>query len=202
MRSAEDFQQITPAIALWHQYDPASKTELFSTAIETPRGLLLVDPILLADPAESALLAGRPVAGIVVTNDNHWRASVELSARFAIPLFGHCASSSETPPSFNSVSTGEKIFDTVQIIAINGAAPGEIALHSPAEDGTLIMGDALIHFDPYGFTFLPPKYCTNFKEMRKSLRDLLNYKVKRMLFAHGTPIVSEADRRLHQLLNG
>ena len=60
----------------------------------------------------------------------------------------------------------------------------------------------MIHFDPYGFTFLPAKYCTNFKEMRKSLRDLLNYKVKRILFAHGTPIVSQADRRLHQLLDG
>ena len=148
MRTAEDFQRVTQTIALWHQYDPASKTELFSTVIETPRGVLLVDPILLSGPAESVLLAGRPVAGIVVTNDNHWRASVELGARFAVPLFGHCASSSETPPSFNPVSTREKIFDAVQIIAIDGAAPGEIALHSPVEDGTLIMGDALIHFDP------------------------------------------------------
>ena len=86
--------------------------------------------------------------------------------------------------------------------AIGGAAPGEIALYSSGEDGTLIMGDALIHFEPYGFTFLPPKYCTNFKEMRKSLRDLLTYDVKRMLFAHGMPIVANANRRLRQLLDG
>ena len=201
MRPADDFQQVTSAIALWHQYDSASKTELFSTAIETRNGILLVDPIPLARPAENALLASRHVAGIVVTNDNHWRASLELAGRFGVPLFAHSRTSTEIGLSITSLSTGDKIFEDVEIIAIEGAAPGEMALYSSAEEGTFILGDALIHFEPYGFTFLPPKYCTNFKKMRQSLRDLLNYSVKRMLFAHGTPIVSDADQRLRQLLN-
>src|SRR5947209_11046854 len=201
MRPAEEFQQLTPAIALWHQYDGASKSELFSTAIETPRGVLLIDPVLLTPPAENVLLAGRPVAGIVVTNDNHWRASAELAHRFEVPLFAHSPNSTEAPPSVTAVADAGDIMNAVQIIPIDGAATGEIALYSPTDGGTLVMGDALINFEPYGFTFLPAKYCTNSKEMRKSLRDLLHYKVKRMLFAHGTPIISEADRRLRQLLD-
>jgi len=202
MTPADDFQRVTASLALWHRYDPASKTELFSTAIDTAKGLLLVDPILLAQPAEIALLADRRIAGVAVTNDNHWRASIVFATRFGVPVFGHADSLSEKPSSFNSVSNGEKILDDVHVIAVDGAAPGEIALHSAAENGTFIMGDALINFEPYGFTFLPAKYCTNFREMRKSLRALLEYKAERMLFAHGTPIVSNADGRLRRLLDG
>jgi glyoxylase-like metal-dependent hydrolase (beta-lactamase superfamily II) len=201
MKPADDFQQVTAAIALWHQYDPASKTELFSTAIDTPDGLLLIDPILLTAPAESALLASRTVAGIVVTSHNHWRASEELARKFGVPRFAHSSTSNEARLSFSSLSARDKIFNGVEIIALEGAAPGEIALYSSAEEGTLILGDALIHFEPYGFTFLPPKYCTDYKKMRKSLRDLLTHKAKRLLFAHGMPIVSDADGRLRQLLN-
>ena len=86
------------------------------------------------------------------------------------------------------------------MIAIEGAGPGEIALYYPADNGTLILGDALINFEPYGFTFLPRKYCSNEKEMRQSLRKLLDYKAERMLFAHGMPILSGASERLRGLL--
>jgi len=87
------------------------------------------------------------------------------------------------------------------VIAIEGAAPGEIVLHYASNGGTLIVGDALINFEPYGFTFLPGKYCSNEKEMRRSLRKLLDYKAERILFAHGTPILSGASDRLQKLLD-
>jgi hypothetical protein len=74
-------------------------------------------------------------------------------------------------------------------------------LYCPDHGGSIIVGDALIHFDPYGFTFLPAKYCTNHKEMRHSLRKLLHYRAERMFFAHGTPILSKAGERLKHLLN-
>jgi glyoxylase-like metal-dependent hydrolase (beta-lactamase superfamily II) len=62
------------------------------------------------------------------------------------------------------------------------------------------MGDALINFEPYGFTFLPAKYCSNQKQMRRSLRKLLDYKAERIFFAHGTPILAGASERLKSLL--
>jgi len=68
------------------------------------------------------------------------------------------------------------------------------------DGGTLIVGDALINFESYGFTFLPAKYCSNQKQMRRSLRKLLDYRAQRMLFAHGTPILSDASERLRGLL--
>jgi glyoxylase-like metal-dependent hydrolase (beta-lactamase superfamily II) len=64
----------------------------------------------------------------------------------------------------------------------------------------MIVGDALINLEPYGFTFLPGKYCSNEKEMRRSLQKLLDYKAERILFAHGTPILSGVSDRLRDLL--
>jgi glyoxylase-like metal-dependent hydrolase (beta-lactamase superfamily II) len=118
-----------------------------------------------------------------VTNANHQRASAEFSERFKVPIFA-----------------GAESFDDVQLnaVAIDGAAPDEIAL---CVNQSLIMGDALINFEPHGFTFLPAKYCTNFKRMRQSLRQLLDLDFERILFAHGIPITSRAHERLAQLLN-
>jgi glyoxylase-like metal-dependent hydrolase (beta-lactamase superfamily II) len=99
------------------------------------------------------------------------------------------------------VADGTEIGDELEVIEIDGAAAGEIALYHAANSGTIIVGDALINFEPYGFTFLPRKYCTNEKEMRRSLRKLLTRKAERLLFAHGTPILADASARLQQLLD-
>jgi hypothetical protein len=64
----------------------------------------------------------------------------------------------------------------------------------------MIMGDALINFEPHGFALLPAKYCRDSKLMRQSLPRLLERPFERMLFAHGTPILSGAHTRLEQLL--
>jgi glyoxylase-like metal-dependent hydrolase (beta-lactamase superfamily II) len=64
----------------------------------------------------------------------------------------------------------------------------------------VIVGDALINFEPHGFDLLPPKYCTNQKRMIRSLRRLLDLDFKRIFFAHGNPIVTRARDRLASLL--
>jgi len=87
------------------------------------------------------------------------------------------------------------------VIEVEGAVTGEIALYHSSNGGTLIVGDALINFEPYGFTLLPRKYCLSEKQMRSSLHQLLTRPAERMLFAHGTPILSGANARLQQLLD-
>jgi hypothetical protein len=77
---------------------------------------------------------------------------------------------------------------------------GEIAIHYEGDGGTMVIGDALINFEPYGFALLPAKYCSDFKLMRRSLPKLLDYAFERMLFAHGTPLLSGARERLEFLL--
>src|SRR5205085_11128967 len=89
----------------------------------------------------------------------------------------------------------------LEVLKVEGAVDGEIALYQASNGGTLIVGDALINLEPYGFGLLPRKYCLNEKLIRSSLCELLARPAERMLFAHGMPVVSGATARLRRLLD-
>jgi glyoxylase-like metal-dependent hydrolase (beta-lactamase superfamily II) len=202
MQPASDFDRIVSNIAIWHDYNREVKAELYSTCLATGFGTYLVDPILLQPEAFDEMVGWGPVAGIVLTNSNHHRAAAQFAQQFSIPIFAH----PETFPNGQSdqltlVTDGDEICDGLRVIGIAGGPLGEIVLHYAVDGGTLIVGDALINFEPYGFAFLPAKYCLNQKHMRCSLRKLLVCKAKRILFAHGAPILTAARERLRDLLN-
>ena len=202
MQAVRDFDSITSHLAIWHTYDPAVKSELYSTCLATVAGIYFIDPIALQEEALDGLIRSSGVAGIVVTNSNHSRAAAQFAQRFRVRIFAHRETfPGDEPSRLTTIADGEEISDGLRVIGIEGAAPGEIVLHCAATGGTLIVGDALVNFEPYGFTFLPVKYCSNQKQMRRSLQKLLDYKAERILFAHGTPILSSATERLRGLLN-
>ncbi len=194
------FDRLRPGLWIWHAFDQSVKAELFSTAFATDRTVYIVDPIPLAERDLGELTRVASIAGVIVTNANHQRSALEYSDRFSVPVFAH----SETLAGFSPARSGDISAAASQggfeVIEIEGAVAGEIALYHSANGGTLIAGDALINFDPYGFTFLPRKYCLDQKQMRRSLRKLLSFSIDRMLFAHGTPILSKAGERLPDLL--
>ena len=196
-----DFHLLSERIAIWQRYDRSVKADLFSTAIITPEGICLIDPTPLDPAALKELQSRGPIVGIVITNQNHWRASADLAARLQVEIFAHeNARLPERAQTFTAVSDNQQIVGDLRVITIEGAAPGEIIIASEIDGGLLVIGDALINFEPYGFTFLPPKYCTDNRKMKKSLRRLLDVEAQRIFFAHGSPILSNATARLHGLL--
>ena len=139
------------------------------------------------------------VARIVITNANHVRDAATFAHSYSAPIFAPPELRGELPHSHN-LHDGLAI-GPLRVIRIEGAADGEFALYHPDDGGTLIMGDALINFDPHGFTLLPRKYCANQKQMIRSLRKLLDLDFSRIFFAHGNPIMIRAREQLESLLN-
>src|SRR6266568_988239 len=149
MTAATDLDKIAADLFIWQAYDQAVKADLFSSAIVTPNGIFVVDPIPLRKAPFAQLHGQGVIAGVVITNANHLRASCQFAERFSVPIFAHRAVFPDrTPPQFSELADGEKISDELHVIGIDGAAPGEIVLHCTSGDGTLIMGDALINFQP------------------------------------------------------
>lgn len=201
MPVAQEVDQVAPGIFLWQFYDPGVKADLFSTAVETPSGVYLIDPIPLAAEPLTDLGAGRQIAGIVVTNENHIRATAEFAEKFSVPIFLHAAVLDALALSqLVELQDKDRLAPGLTAVAIEGGPAGEIAVHHDADGGTVVVGDALINFEPHGFALLPAKYCSDFKLMRRSLSQLLEYDFERMLFAHGTPLLSGACGRLEHLL--
>jgi glyoxylase-like metal-dependent hydrolase (beta-lactamase superfamily II) len=197
-----DFHHLLPGLWVWQHYDSFVKADLFSSAILTNVGIYMVDPIPLADSQLQQLSQAATMAGIVVTNANHSRASSAYSDRFSVPIFAAAQSFPDLKPArFTEIKNGIRIGGELEVIDIEGAVAGEIALYHASNGGTLIVGDALINFGPHDFSFLPRKYCLNEKQMRSSLRQLLARPAERMLFAHGTPVLSGATARLRRLLD-
>jgi len=202
MRAVSDFDRIASNIAIWHGYDSTVKAELYSTCLGASGGTYFIDPVPLVSEALDELIGSDCVAGIIMTNFNHHRASAKFAEKFSVPLFGRTeALRNKAARELKRVTDEDEICEGLRAIGIEGAGDGEIALHYAPDGGTFIIGDALINFEPYGFTFLPARYCSNQKQMRRSLRKLLAYKAERMLFAHGLPILAGATDRLRGLLD-
>lgn len=191
---ASEVHRISDAIAICQTYDSQVKADLFASAVATSAGVLLIDPFAIDAEVLSELTNNGNVAGIVVTSENHVRASIELSHQLDVPIHADVDAGLAQYCDIHAMS-GE-----VDVLGVPGAAKGEIALLHKAAGGTLIVGDAVINFGSHGFALLPAKYCTNEKLMRESLSRLLAEEFERMLFAHGTPILQNAHQRLAALL--
>jgi glyoxylase-like metal-dependent hydrolase (beta-lactamase superfamily II) len=194
-----EFVCILPSYALWHTYDRRLKAELFSTALVAGNELTVIDPIALPPAQLRELESLGRVAQIVITNANHARDAAAFAHFYSASIFAPLELGAELPHS-HSLQDAHAI-GRLRVIRIQGAADGEFALYHPEDAGTLIVGDALINFDPHGFTLLPRKYCTNQRQMIQSLRKLLDLDFVRIFFAHGNPIMIRARERLESLLN-
>src|ERR1051326_7435096 len=89
MPIASEIAPVARGLWIWHYYDSAVKADLFSTAIAADDTTYLIDPIRLASDALAELQVCSPIAGIVVTNENHERAARRFAAELQVPIHLH-----------------------------------------------------------------------------------------------------------------
>ena len=196
-----ELQRVCPSVLSWSRYAPEVKADLFSTGVVAASGAYFLDPITINAEALREACAPAEIVGVVVTNENHARAAADTAAAFGVAVFAHPdARAAVDLPGGIDIADGEQFAPGLTAITIDGAPAGEIAIYAEADGGSLIVGDALINMGSYGFTFLPAKYSRNHKQMRRSLRKLLDCDFQRIVFAHGLPIVTNAKDRLASLL--
>jgi glyoxylase-like metal-dependent hydrolase (beta-lactamase superfamily II) len=201
MATADEFQRIGAKVAFWQVYEPAVKCELSSVAVLVGGGWVFVDPVPLAAGALTELLEVAPAKAIVLTNGNHARAAEALSKGVGIPISAHREAVGELGLEVDQIlGASLEVMPGVEAVEIEGAPAGEIALYF-AEAGLVAVGDALIHLEPFGFTFLPDKYARRPRAMRAALRKLLRFDFELLTFAHGLPLVSQPRQKLESLLS-
>ena len=199
MRRADELQLVREGLWCWQTYEPAVKCDVSSTALRVHGGILLIDPIPLELSALAELTENGTPLAVVLTSENHARAAGEYRERFRVPIYAHPAATPELGVAIDrELSEGETLFDHVTVITLPGAAMGEIALHCTS--GVVVVGDALIHLEPNGLTFLPDKYCTDGAALRVSVQKLLRFEFDVLTFAHGLPLVGNARQRVATML--
>jgi glyoxylase-like metal-dependent hydrolase (beta-lactamase superfamily II) len=180
MKPVPDFHQITSDLFVWHGYNPECKTDCTSTAIRTPDGFVLIDPVRLEEQAIERIVSEDKVVAVLLTNGNHLRGSLYEKERLDVPI---CA------------PNGELLWETLRAIALPGGSPGETAYHAP---GVVVIGDAVTNLD--GLQVLPEKYCADLPLLINSLRALRALPFDIACFAHGLPIIGKAREKLAKIL--
>lgn len=193
MKPVSEYRQIRDDLIVWNSYNPECRTDCSSTAIRTPEGFVLVDPLRLEEQAVERILGEDRVIAVLLTNGNHLRGSLYERERFGIPIYAPGLAGASVPAD-RLVQPGEMIFGTLKVISVAGAGPGESAYLA---GDVLIVGDALTNLD--GLHILPEKYCENPELLRESLQHLglLNFDI--LCFAHGLPIVGGAKERVARM---
>lgn len=194
MKPVAECHRVTPGLSFWQGYNPDVKVDCSSSAFRTPFGWIVIDPIPVAETALAEATDGERLAGIILTSGNHPRASLALRERYGAPIYAPLEAREEVEAD-SLLSEGDVVAGALEVIALPGGGPGEIAL---AAEGVLFVGDALIHLD--GLTVLPPKYCADHKMLVKSLRKLLDHDFHTICFAHGWPLIRGAREKLAALL--
>jgi glyoxylase-like metal-dependent hydrolase (beta-lactamase superfamily II) len=190
----------TSALASWTRYDPAIRTDLTSNAVFTSQGWWLIDPSPLSQEDIGLLIERGPILGILLSNENHERASSDLAKSLSTQVYALEAVKDlfeRKPDQF--FQNGNVFKGGLKAIHIPGASIGEACFFEPSQR-ILVMGDALIHLEQTGLALLPEKYCKDSVQAKKSLETILGLDFNAVAFAHGSPIVSDAKERVKKLI--
>lgn len=188
MNAQPQVRRVGDDFLVWSAYSDEVKVDLTSCATRIADGWVVIDPIASDAASFQEALDGAPLTAIVLTNGNHQRDSLEYRERHSAAIFAHRGAQGEVDAD-EWLNGDEILWAQWHVCPLPGFAPGEIALRSDNDPGTLILGDAVINLPSHLFVPLPAKYCTDYQQALRSLA-ALGFRGTRCFFAHGEPILS------------
>lgn len=196
-------QEILPDIFIWSWLSPPHGYNFNGYLIRQPGGNLCIDP---ADPTPEDLaeIVRHGVGRILLTNRNHVRDANRIRSRTGARTAIHPADAGyaqgQGAAVDDALTVGESI-GPLQVVAVPGKSPGEVALHWPARR-LLIVGDALIGNPPGQLSLLRERVMDDPAQLRASVRALRDLDFDTLLVGDGVPILSGAKAQLDQLVAG
>jgi glyoxylase-like metal-dependent hydrolase (beta-lactamase superfamily II) len=196
--AAPSIEPVLPGVLRWAAFSAEHKVELTSHAVVREGRLFVFDPIPLAASARAELeRCGRPFA-IVLTNENHERATAEWRERWQVPVWA-APGAALSLPGVLRLPVEQGMWESWRVHDLQGGAGGEIAVRW-AEESLVVFGDAVFNLPRHGFDLLPEKYCRDVRLLRERLRCLVGEPFERALFAHGAPLLGGASARVAALV--
>jgi len=198
MDCAKSYQEILPGVFRWEMFSADHKVELTSHAVLVEGRLYCFDPIPLAAEAMDQLAAvGKPTA-IILTSENHIRASSEWQNRWQVPIWASVEASVTMRGVTRFVATDDAWLDW-ELHPLPGGPGGEMAFRL-ASQSLVVMGDAVVNLPKRRLELLPDKYCRDTVELRRSLKTLIAQPFSKMVMAHGNPILADASAQVAGLI--
>ena len=196
-------REILEGIFTWPWFSQRHGYDFNGYLVRHPDGNICVDPVEMPPEVESEI-ASLGVERIVLTNRNHFRASMKLKERTGAPIAIHSADAGFARGKGTRIDeelrAGERVgpFD---IVAAPGKSPGEIALHW-AGRRILLVGDACVGKPPGECALLPDAVIDDKARLTASLRALAALDFDALLLGDGASILEGGCAALRRLIGG
>lgn len=194
--------EILPGIHTWSIYNDEKGLYFNSYCVETKNGPAIIDPVDPGNDADrNAVLDLGEIKTIIITNRNHVRAAPWLAKASKASVYMHKKEEPATKINVDKrVEEGDLILGELRVIEFPGKSPGEIGLIREDDGGQLFIGDALIGRPTGSLSLLPDAKLDNPKQLRRSLRNLIDEDFDALLLADGASVLSEAALLTHAFL--
>ena len=192
-----------PGVLTWPWFSERQGYDFNGYLLRLPGGNLCVDPVeMTGEVLEEIAAVG--VQRIVLTNRNHFRASMKVKDRTGAPIAIHPADAAFARGKGTAIDEelvpGQRL-GPLEVVASPGKSPGEVALHWP-ERRVLLVGDACVGKPPGSCALLPDGVIDDKAGLLDSLRALAQLDFDALLLADGVPIVSGGRAALLRLVEG
>jgi glyoxylase-like metal-dependent hydrolase (beta-lactamase superfamily II) len=194
-------REILPGVLTWPWFSERQGYDFNGYLLRLPGGNLCVDPVEMAGEVLDEI-AALGVQRIVLTNRNHFHASMKVKDRTGAPIAIHPADAAFARAKGTSVdeelAPGQRL-GPLEVVAAPGKSPGEVALHWP-ERRALLVGDACVGKPPGSCALLPDPVIDDKARLLDSLRSLAQLEFDALLLADGVSILSGGRAALLRLV--
>jgi glyoxylase-like metal-dependent hydrolase (beta-lactamase superfamily II) len=196
-------REILEGIRTWPWFSQRNGYDFNGYLVRIPGGNLCVDPVEMPPDVLDEIARTR-VERIVLTNRNHFRASMKVKERTGAPIAIHPADAAFAREKGTQVDEelrwGERL-GPFEVVPAPGKSPGEVALHWP-ERRILLVGDACVGKPPGECALLPDAVIDDKPRLVTSLRALAALDFDALLLADGVPILQGGRAALQRLVEG
>jgi len=196
-------REILEGIFTWPWFSQRNGYDFNGYLVRLAGGNLCVDPVeMTAEVLDEIERVG--VQRIVLTNRNHFRASMKVKERTGAPIAIHPADAAFAREKGTRIDeelrAGQRV-GPLEVVPAAGKSPGEVALHWP-ERRILFVGDACVGKPPGACALLPDAVIDDKPRLVASLRALAALEFDALLLADGAPILTGGRAALLRLVDG
>ena len=194
-------REILPSIFTWPWFSARHGYDFNGWLVRHPQGNLCIDPAEMSNEVLEEISA-EGVARVLLTNRNHFRASMRVKERTGARIAIHPADAAFARAKGTTVDDelrpGDRVGPLV-VVDAQGKSPGEVALHWP-ERRILFVGDACVGKPPGECALLPDAVIDDKRALIESLRRLAMLEFDALLVGDGAPVLEAGRSALKRLV--
>ena len=194
-------REILPGIFTWPWFSARHGYDFNGWLARHPQGNLCIDPVEMSNEVLEELLA-EGVARVLLTNRNHFRASMRVKERTGARIAIHpkdAAFAREKGTAIDDeLRPGDRVGPLV-VVDAQGKSPGEVALHWP-DRRILFVGDACVGKPPGECALLADAVIDDKRALIESLQRLAMLEFDALLVGDGAPVLEGGRSALKRLV--